>query len=148
MPKTQQIDTPIDTPVARCIGCRRLMQTAPGCTHNKVEFRPISQNKRIGGEIFDRLSKSLSGKLTADKRCHECGALSGNLHHLDCKEEVCPVCHKRALGCRCTRTHTVFPFKMKEKAPNLKRAGRPAIMLPCHKCKAILSARQRLGHKC
>jgi hypothetical protein len=35
--------------------------------------------------------------------CHDCGALTGQLHHMGCDMEQCPFCLDQRLSCACER---------------------------------------------
>jgi hypothetical protein len=34
-------------------------------------------------------------------RCHDCGVLGGQTHHIGCDMEQCPNCYEQFLGCDC-----------------------------------------------
>ncbi|KKN13387.1 hypothetical protein LCGC14_1007060 [marine sediment metagenome] len=74
-----------------CLDCNRNMLSSKGCTQL---FMLINNNyyKRI---------PVLSIGVTND-RCHDCGALPGKTHHIECDMEICPICKEsQFITCNC-----------------------------------------------
>lgn len=72
-----------------CQDCGKEMLKAKGCTLDKV----LHNDKWIDR---DREFWQDEGK-----RCGDCGALSGEVHHYGCDNERCPVCGGQFIGCEC-----------------------------------------------
>lgn len=46
----------------------------------------------------------------AGKRCRDCGAMPGHLHHPGCLIEECPVCGCQVLACDCDKGYCSYEF--------------------------------------
>ena len=71
--------------MATCIDCKLEMTTAAGCTLSEVT---------IDGVPYPR-------DRSTDRRCGDCGAKSGEFHHLGCDLERCPRCGRQLISCGC-----------------------------------------------
>jgi hypothetical protein len=71
--------------MATCIDCNLEMTTADGCTLAEL---------KIDGEVFVR-------RRCERRRCHDCAAKPGRLHHLGCDVERCPCCGGQLITCGC-----------------------------------------------
>ena len=71
--------------MATCIDCKLEMTTAAGCTLAEV---------KIHGTPYAR-------DRSTDPRCGDCGARSGEFHHLGCDLEDCPRCRRQLISCGC-----------------------------------------------
>lgn len=50
-----------------------------------------------------KLYKRNTAYYDINKRCHDCGIINkkGNIHHLGCDIEACPICNGQLLSCGC-----------------------------------------------
>lgn len=112
--------------MATCEDCNREMTTAEGCdidggrvrwgdeTHlmNRVQFAW----QRNGGDLDEAMKNPVPeddpeydkfmelcnlGKHFDGRRCPDCSAKPGGLHHAGCDTEECPDCHRQAISCEC-----------------------------------------------
>ena len=74
--------------MAKCNDCQREMHTAKSC---------VFPNILIDGKWYERVTSDSDLKI----RCHDCGIYNkpGNIHHLGCDMERCPVCHGQLISC-------------------------------------------------
>ena len=84
---------------AVCTGCSREMSPggAEGCAVASV-LLPSGTHARValGSESPDWwLGRP------PDAECHDCSVASGQLHHVSCDMEQCPVCRDQLLTCDC-----------------------------------------------
>lgn len=42
-----------------------------------------------------------------ESSCSGCGAVEGQLHHYNCKKEICPICGEHLAICKCTVGYTL-----------------------------------------
>jgi hypothetical protein len=75
-----------------CAYCR-LEMTVDGCAETPIiiegrTYRPI----RFGEEL---------SSFRPNRRCGDCNALPGRVHHHGCDVEQCPACGGQCLGCDC-----------------------------------------------
>jgi hypothetical protein len=75
--------------MAICDVCKQEMTEGGGCKATVV---------LIGGFGFPR---SRDHDESDDGRCHDCGAVHGELHHPGCDMERCPVCNGQLISCGC-----------------------------------------------
>jgi len=78
--------------MVKCKVCNQEMLTADSCTKKTLI---------INGKEVERNTVYFD----VNKRCHDCGILNkvGNIHHLGCDMERCPVCGVQLIGCRCDK---------------------------------------------
>ena len=81
---------------AKCEDCQGYMLEAKGC--NKAYMK-------MKGKWYKR---DLGFWQDTGDRCHDCGAISGNIHHFGCDVERCPKCKNQLLSCECWDENTAF----------------------------------------
>jgi hypothetical protein len=94
--------------MAICKYCQHEMNSADGCAKLPVKtvdgpFDPVpyGSEKQFANEA-PTPGQRQHGVLVGDPpRCHDCSALPGNYHHIDCDFEECPRCHEQLIGCDC-----------------------------------------------
>lgn len=69
-----------------CLYCGIGMKVSNGCDRQFFEHDG-SFMKRIPNDCEDK--------------CHDCGALRGELHHSGCDMEACPICADQLISCGC-----------------------------------------------
>lgn len=74
----------------KCNHCNQEMLTAESCSKKHVN---------IDGTVFARDTSYFDH----NERCHDCGIINapGNVHHMGCDVERCPVCHGQFISCDC-----------------------------------------------
>ena len=86
--------------MAKCKACQGEMNVVSGCTVKKVH---------IDGKVYDRIPVFSSVKLPDGerpiKRCHDCAALPGHIHHWGCDMERCPKCGMQLISCDCEEVY-------------------------------------------
>jgi hypothetical protein len=68
-----------------CIDCNLEMATADGCSVTELIIDGVPYVRR-------RCTR---------RRCGDCGAKAGRLHHLGCDLEGCPRCRRQLITCGC-----------------------------------------------
>jgi hypothetical protein len=69
--------------MSECEECKQKDQESDGCTYGYVAF-PDKPEK-----LFPRDRTHFDEE---SGRCHDCGAMHGNIHHFGCDVEKCPKC--------------------------------------------------------
>lgn len=82
--------------MAQCNYCGLDMLEADGCVDDPIiietqTYEPI----RHGAEL------RFPGRWTPTRRCHDCNALPGQVHHHGCDMEECPACGDQSISCDC-----------------------------------------------
>ena len=76
--------------MSKCIECNREMTQTEQCNHPfiKLGFTTVRRDT----SYYD-----------IGEKCHDCGIVnkSGNLHHLGCDMELCPICNGQLISCGC-----------------------------------------------
>ena len=76
-----------------CSYCHQEMTSAEGCTTTPIVIAGVSYSPvRYGSEW---------GGGRPRRRCHDCGASVGSVHHHGCDWERCPACHQQSISCGC-----------------------------------------------
>jgi hypothetical protein len=70
-----------------CRDCKQLMKPGTACTRTTVT---------VDGRRIKRSLEHFESSI-----CHDCNAPSGQLHHLGCDVERCPVCDGQLISCGC-----------------------------------------------
>ena len=84
--------------MAACKICNKDMLKAKGCTPYALI---------LGGLLRQRIKRNEKGDPMCGypheniPRCHDCGCLDGEYHHLGCDMEACPVCGGQLFICDC-----------------------------------------------
>lgn len=89
-----------------CTDCGQHTFSTNGCT---LKFMLVdgSYYKRILMLPIDVNSKS---------KCHDCGVHTGQIHHIGCDVEICPVCKDgQLITCECIEVEDVRAINIKEK---------------------------------
>lgn len=76
-----------------CHDCNQDMKTADGCTVDQLTLNGVTYTRPPFGRE--------PGWPTTDARCGDCGATSGNHHHLGCDLARCPACGWQMISCGC-----------------------------------------------
>jgi len=73
-----------------CKDCGQEMLTADSCTKEHLTLGCAVVHRNT--EYFD-----------CGVRCHDCGIVNakGNIHHLGCDVERCPICRRQLISCGC-----------------------------------------------
>jgi hypothetical protein len=79
--------------VAICEYCDQEMMAAEGCTDAPIVIAGVSYKP-----IRHRCEPGLKG---VRRRCHDCNALPGHVHHHGCDMEECPACGEQSISCGC-----------------------------------------------
>jgi hypothetical protein len=79
--------------MARCPDCQQEMLDQVGCTVTHL----APDTPRI---VHGRETRAPWGD--DGKPCHDCGAPVGQVHHLGCDVEECPICHGQLISCACS----------------------------------------------
>jgi hypothetical protein len=69
---------------------------------------------KIDGAYYRRSRYYLGQELGGDPgqcRCHDCGIIEGELHHIGCDCERCPVCDDQLISCECDHKWHVWDDK-------------------------------------
>jgi len=77
----------------KCELCENNINNCSGCTEEKkIKFSnyPDMEPVRVG-----------DSEDSSREKCHDCGALSGNIHHMWCDMERCPRCGDQFITCDC-----------------------------------------------
>lgn len=81
--------------MAKC-RCGREMIAQRGCKYSHLECE---------GKFYKRIKvgdfEENGFPLCDDGTCHDCGAMEGYYHHVNCDVERCPICGGQLLGCDC-----------------------------------------------
>jgi hypothetical protein len=80
-------------PVVICERCGRDMNSSSGCVPG------CGSNLTYGNEPGWKLLK-----ITPADECRDCGASVGELHHMSCTLEQCPIHHEQRAFCACNET--------------------------------------------
>ena len=79
--------------MAVCSYCDQEMLWADGCVADPIAIGGRSyQPVRYGSELH-------YGR--PNRRCHDCRALPGGIHHHGCDMEECPACGGQSISCGC-----------------------------------------------
>lgn len=86
------------------------MSICPDCKQNRIASRGCSlayvvidkeKYKRVTGEYEKGKAFSKDVILNEEKRCLDCGAFEGNVHHFGCEYELCPIHKTFFITCDC-----------------------------------------------
>ena len=82
--------------MATCTVCNLEMLTAEGCAVGTIT---------LDRAVFDRIPHGGSEAWgPATKRCNDCGAAPGKIHHPGCQYEACPKCNApQMFACDCAK---------------------------------------------
>jgi hypothetical protein len=76
-----------------CNYCSQEMTSAEGCTTTPIVIAGESYSPvRYGSEWGDGL---------VGRRCADCNASPGSVHHHGCDVELCPACGRQSISCDC-----------------------------------------------
>ena len=83
------------TETATCRYCGQVMAPDSSC---------LPRLRDAEGNLFDRIRYGdeawwSQGDLEPADVCHDCGVLTGKVHHFNCDMEQCPKCGEQALRC-------------------------------------------------
>lgn len=79
--------------MAECNYCGLEMLEADGCVDDPIVIDGNSFDPIRYGEEFYEWDQS--------RRCHDCNALPGEVHHHGCDVEECPSCGEQSISCGC-----------------------------------------------
>jgi len=71
-----------------CIACEKDFGSTKSCTHDYAML--------VNEKVYQRVP--------ADKKCNICGVAKDAYHHLDCENEICPICGNKLIDeatCKC-----------------------------------------------
>jgi hypothetical protein len=92
--------------MAICPLCKGEMNNVDGCVPMSIRtveglFKQVKYGEETRNEP-PHPGQLQHGVVVGDPpRCHDCRALPGHVHHLNCDWEECPRCHEQLIGCDC-----------------------------------------------
>jgi hypothetical protein len=86
------------------------MSTCPDCNQNRIASRGCTlayvvidgeKRRRVTGTYEKGKAFSKDVTTAEEKRCLDCGAFEGNIHHFGCEHELCPIHKTPFITCDC-----------------------------------------------
>lgn len=90
-----------------CTDCKQEIMTSKGCAFPYLSIGGKKCKRLTGGyEKGKEFEKDLT-KTGEGLRCHDCGAVEGNIHHFGCDLELCPIHRTPLMQCACDEAKAV-----------------------------------------